>query len=243
MKVCPHCSTQNDDASRFCEKCGESLGGAASPAANDSLRGDELLNKAGDLLSAGAQRARKAAEGFQKAASEGAAKASQGTAKRKKLEFVDQGETAVATIGNSYLENYLLGGSTSKGVGILTQKRFYYMGKCFFGSGKNLGSNTKEGVVNIEDISYTEFSHVRHIGLLIPAILLTLAAIPLPNAVFFAALPFYIMYFIMRSSCFVIAFSGGSFVFNIHLYPIEDIQDFQRQLYLLKDKIREEQRA
>lgn len=42
--------------------------------------------------------------------------------------FIDQSETAVATIGSNYLQNFLSGGSVEKGVGILTQKRFYFKG-------------------------------------------------------------------------------------------------------------------
>jgi len=243
MKVCPKCSAENQDTAEVCEKCGEVLDGTVETVESDALSENDFLNKASGILSAGAKKAKEAAAGIQKAASEGAAKAPKGTEPRKNIAFVDQGETAVATIGSNYLQNYLIGGTASKGIGILTQKRFYYMGKSFAGSGKEMESSTKEGVVDIEDISSTELSHVRHIGFLLVATLLTIAAIPLPTAVLIAAIPFYVMYFVKRSSIFIIAFPGGAFAFNIHWYPIEDIRDFQRQLHLLKDKIKEEQRA
>ena len=66
--------------------------------------------------------------------------------------FVDQSETALATIGSNYLQNYLTFGKVDKGIGVLTEKRFYYKGKGFAGSGKHLFSATREGLVSIEDM-------------------------------------------------------------------------------------------
>lgn len=163
--------------------------------------------------------------------------------------FVDQSESIVSTIGSNYLQNFLTGGQVSKGVGILTQKRFYYKGRNFSGAGKDIKSATEEGVVSIEDITFTKFTHIRHTGFLLFAILLTVVALILAvsfpyNKTFFIAclviaLPFYIYYFVKRSSLFLIAFPGGGFAFDIRWYPIADIRDFQRQLHLLKDHRKE----
>ena len=159
--------------------------------------------------------------------------------------FVDQSESIVSTIGTNYLQNFLSGGAVEKGVGVLTQKRFYYKGKNFSGAGKDTKSATEEGIVSIEDITFTKFPHFRHTGFLAFAVLLTLVgmvlmmttAAPISFAILIAALPFYILYFVKRESMFLVAFPGGGFAFDIHWYPISDIQDFQRQLHLLKDYI------
>lgn len=165
--------------------------------------------------------------------------------------FVDQSETVVATIGSNYLQNYLSGGNVSKGVGVLTQKRFYYKGKNYAGIGRETKSTTQEGVVPLEDITFTMFTYVRHIGFLIFAIFQTLVAVVTPIAangrymveivMAFAlpAIPFYILYFVKRTSVFQICFPGGGFGFDIRYYPIADIRDFQRQLHLLKDHRKE----
>lgn len=159
--------------------------------------------------------------------------------------FVDQSESIVSTIGSNYLQNFLLGGDVSKGVGVLTQKRFYYKGKNFSGVGKSIKSATEEGVISIEDITFTKFTHLRHVGFLFFAVLLTLIAIAAMTfkssfaPLFLIALPFYILYFVKRESLFFLAFPGGGFAFNIRWYPIADIKDFQRQLHLLKDHIKE----
>lgn len=148
--------------------------------------------------------------------------------------FVDQSESIISTIGSNYLQNFLSGDRVKKGIGVLTQKRFYYKGKNFSGAGKNIKSAEEEGVVSIEDITFTKFTYVRYTGLLVAAIILTVFVISAP-----AAIVFYILYFTKRQSLFLISFPGGGFSFNIRWYPISDIRDFQRQLHLLKDHIKE----
>ena len=64
--------------------------------------------------------------------------------------------------------------------------------------------------------------------------------LPLFPIFFIAAVPFYILYFVKRESMFLVAFPGGGFAFDIRWYPISDIQDFQRQLHLLKDHSKED---
>ena len=88
--------------------------------------------------------------------------------------LVDQSESIVSTIGSNYLQNFLTGGTVSKGVGILTQKRFYYKGRNFSGSGKDMKVTTEEGVVSIEDITFSNFSHTRNIGALVGGLLLAI---------------------------------------------------------------------
>lgn len=165
--------------------------------------------------------------------------------------FVDQSESVTAIIGSSYLQNFLTGGGVGKGIGILTQKRFYYKGRNYSDSGKKAKQTTEEGVVSIEDISFTAFSHTRYIGRLIMGILFALIGIiistsDVPKSIDFlgplfllAALAFVVMYFVSRNTLFMVSFPGGSFAFDIRYYPIADIRDFQRQLHLLKDHIKE----
>jgi len=163
--------------------------------------------------------------------------------------LVDQGEQIVATIGSNYLQSYLSGGGVGKGIGVLTQKRFYYKGKNFSGKGKGMTSTTEEGVVSLEDITFTRFTFTRPIGLLVFAILLAVGGLVtviadsdllMVAAILWAAsLLFFVIYFVNRHTLFLISFPGGGFAFDVHYYPIADIRDFQRQLHLLKDHIKE----
>ena len=180
--------------------------------------------------------------------------------------FVDQSETALATIGSNYLQNYLTFGKVDKGIGVLTEKRFYYKGKGFSGSRKRLVSATQEGLVSIEDISETMFTHIRHIACMILGIAciiigllgyilhvthivetytsmgysLHLMSAISSGALFilFAGIVSLVLYFVTRKTLFTVSFAGGSFSFNVSYYPMADIQDFQRQLHLLKDHLK-----
>lgn len=177
--------------------------------------------------------------------------------------FVDQSETPVATIGSNYLQNFLSGGKVERGIGVLTQKRFYYKGQNFSGEGTAVKKTMEEGVVSIEDITFTKFTHTRNLGLALPLSIIGAALFVLTwflmlnvgrNDPFFAlgnmigysgialvlaSIPFYIIYFVKRQTLFQISFPGGSFGFDIRYYPIADIRDFQRQLHLMKDHIKE----
>ena len=284
MKQCPDGGAKHEDTAAFCKACGASLEEVQSEREAVSARAEELLNRAGGVLSAGARKARQAAaagaDQVQKAMEEAEKKTVEFRAKGvsaggwdaavevgarqprspgKEPErpaaskgFVDQSEEIMAAIGSNYLQNYLTGGEVSRSIGILTQKRFYYKGKNIVGTGRTMRSVTEEGVVSVEDITFTKFTHIRHTGFLLFGMLLTALAVVWflvlnqSNLVFPALLPsipFYILYFVKRSSLFLIAFPGGGFAFDVRWYPIADLRDFQRQLHLLKDHAREGEAA
>ena len=171
--------------------------------------------------------------------------------------LVDQSESIVSTIGSNYLQNFLSGGTVSKGVGILTQKRFYYKGRNFSGSGKDMKVTTEEGVVSIEDITFSNFSYTRNIGALVGGLLLAVigsfcvlwlagygggggVAAYGGLGMIGVAVFLLVKFFVSRKSLFIVSFPGGSFGFDIRYYPISDIRDFQRQLHLLKDHRKED---
>lgn len=227
MKNCPVCGTENKDADIFCKSCGASLDAPASGGWDNAVEAQSVQN-------AGKKSSRRDA-------------------------FVDQSEEIISTIGSNYLQNFLSGGKVERGIGILTQKRFYYKGKNYSGTGKDMKSATEEGVVSMDDITFSRFVYTRPTGLLIAALLsfLVAAAIGVLAIIFYhdewllyvipvpviPSLLFLIRYFTSRQTLFLVSFPGGSFGFNVKYYPIADIRDFQRQLHLLKDRLREENRA
>lgn len=166
--------------------------------------------------------------------------------------FVDPGETPIAVIGNSYLQNFLATGhKLKKGYGILTQRRFYYRGQNWGWVGRAATTDTETGVVSIEDITYTMFTHNRNIGALIFGIFLAVfgvvLGIPAMNnhdatgIVILSSglafgLAFILKYFMSRKALFLVSFPGGGFSFNINWYSTAEFQSFQRQLHLLKDQ-------
>lgn len=163
--------------------------------------------------------------------------------------LVDQDESMTAVIGANYLQNFLTGGTVEKSVGVLTQKRFYYKGQNLGGTGKAMKHTTEEGVVSIADITFTMFRHTEDFGSLAVGIILALVGLCgmfmgavgaiVGSAAIVAAVPFFIVYFTTRQTLFQVSFPGGSFGFDIRYYPIADIRDFQRQLHLMKDHLKE----
>jgi len=217
MKQCPKCSSIVDDDANFCNSCGGNLADVQVHQPSQEMGNtatEAQYNKQGNQV------------------------------------FVDSEEQTIACIGSNYLQNFLTGGQISNGIGVLTQKRFYYNGKNYAGDIKQLKSTTEEGVVSIEDITFTSFMHSRKPGYLITAIFILLCTLIFAyinrydmESIFTlglsAAAIFFILYFCIRSTLFTVSFPGGSFGFDISAYPISEIRDFQRQLHLLKDNLKE----
>lgn len=175
--------------------------------------------------------------------------------------FVDPDETVQASIGSGYLQSFLASGRVSKGIGVLTQKRFYFKGKTFgLQRGSGLFSLSEEGVVSLEDITFTRFVHARPLFLIVLGVLVLLADLvytfifntyfttygPIPEQVIYTiilpgvvlALIFFLLYFLLRKHRFQVCFPGGCFTFNARWYPDEEIRTFQRTLQQLKQQNR-----
>lgn len=257
MKECPKCSTKNPNDSAFCKGCGASLEGVEIAQDPTSV----FLNRAGNLLSDGARKAKEAAaigaQKAQKAVQDGAEKMREqqnekkATAQPQKSMLIDPGETVIASIGNSYLQNMVGSRSVKSGFALLTEKRVYYSGQAFSGNGRG-GMITEECIIPVENITRTRFIYNQGIvrfmiglGLAIYGGLMALFQFAngpedIPTLVGLGMLLvgacLIISYFLNRSTVFEISFPGGGFTFNLKWYPIEDMREFQRQLHLVKDK-------
>lgn len=300
MKFCTNCGNENPDTSGFCKSCGAQLQATTNNQNTQTSQANpnqpnptnEILNKTGDFLRTGGERAREVAttgaKMAQQLASDGATMvqekqqqrqqqreadaqymqdmqnnsgnnnynrnnhnnnySSRGSGEKHSM-FISPTEVTVASIGSGFLQNVLTSGGVSKGSGILTQNRFYYKGTNFQAIGKSLKNSKEEGVVSLEDITFTRFVYTHNIGALIFAVMIFLlgsifAIGEEESSYFFAALfPaifFAMSYFISRKNLFLVAFPGGGFAFNATWYPVSEIREFQRQLHLLKDQLKYE---
>lgn len=171
-------------------------------------------------------------------------------AAKEKGMLVSPDETIMATIGSNYMQNIIGGQKMKHGYALLTDRRLYYCGKQFSGVGKRTVSSSENCIVSVEDISLTRFIHQRLPGFLLlgfAAFLLGLILFSGQTAfasglfftieatIFTVAIIFMIKYFISRTTLFEISYPGGKFVFDVKWYPLTDMQDFQRQLHLVKD--------
>ncbi len=212
---------------------------------------DEGLDKAKDAINAGAEKIK---------AYQAQQEAQQREVLKDSRKFVDQSETAVATLGNSYLQNFLLGKKVKRGAAIVTQKRLYYFGNGYQGKGRHTVSCQEENVIPLESISQTRFVHLRPVGFILFGIICLVMGIcsfiqllnwlwwnigfgrythEIGLVLFAAGLFFIIKGFLNRGTTFEIYFPGGKYLFPVKYYPIADMRDFQRQLHLMKDHIKE----
>ncbi len=208
---------------------------------------DEGLDKAKDAINAGTEKVK---------AYQAQQEAQQREILKDSAKFVDQSETAVATLGNSYLQNFLLGKKVKRGAAIVTQKRLYYFGKGYLGKGRHTVSCQEENVIPLESISQTRFTHRWPIGSTILGIVCLVVGLILfgltmvlpgsltdlvgyPSLVLMpAGLLFTVIGFLSRGTTFEISFPGGKYLFPVKYYPIADMRDFQRQLHLMRDNLK-----
>ena len=164
--------------------------------------------------------------------------------------FVDEDEKQVAVLGGNYLQNMLRGGGLSKGFGVLTDKRYYFKGKCYTKQAGHFVNTDEEWCVDVKDITATGFAYKRRIGLLLLAIAcLVIGVYCLASEVeaklFFVALLlggvlFLIEYFISKRGMYIVAFAGGSIGLDVSSYGgTKAVKAFDRKIRKVKDKVTE----
>lgn len=175
--------------------------------------------------------------------------------------FVEPTERYVASIGNGYIVNFLADRTLSKGFAVVSDKRVYFKGKCYFKEDGKLKSTVEERMVDLKDVTGTGYTMVNPLYLLI--IGLVTMGIALVNLVyyssaaetmsdrtetvtgilFFACAPISVvaltMYILKRMNLFEISFAGGKIAFNTNMYDKSEMDDFQKQLRRAKDHIME----
>lgn len=158
---CTNCGKEMPDGAMRCPNCG-------NVTDNQEINFSDVTNYAGQQMNkavAGAKAQFNASrEAYQK---------EQDEQKVKDLSqiIIDPQEQKIAVMGSSYLESMLHGGGLSKGFGILTDKRFYFKGKCFT---KAFGRRVKvdqEYTVDLENVTASGFVYVQRYCLLVLAVL------------------------------------------------------------------------
>lgn len=160
--------------------------------------------------------------------------------------FVDSNEKQVAVLGSGYLKSMLYGGGLSKGFGILTDKRYYFKGKCYSRRGKHFVKTDEEWTVDVKDITASGFIYNRKISWLIAAVFCILTGLLLSlmfgddgicliiGAV--AGLVFLVVYALSKRGMYLVTFAGGSVALRISKYGgTKEVKKFDKQLRRTKD--------
>ena len=169
--------------------------------------------------------------------------------------FADPGERLVGVLGREYLESYLEGNGLKRGFIAVSDRRVYQKGRSYVvRSGRTRSLRTKGStVVDLADITGTRIiSAADMIRLVLSALLFVCAVGMLLFAIFAggAELFYYISgglallsllslmgHLISRRSLVTIMFGSGGISFDRKWFAKEEFYEFQRQLYLAKDRL------
>ena len=154
-------------------------------------------------------------------------------------------EKIVSILGNDYLQNYLSGGSVSRGFSVVTDKRVYFRGKVFEAIGNKLRKTKVSVAVNVRDITGVCVTYISPIHFIISGAVCFLLGIILGVALagilfgigFIASVINFLLYFFKRQTMLKIQYAGGAIGFNIKWFPEAESLSYQKMLFLAKDRI------
>lgn len=171
--------------------------------------------------------------------------------------FMSPNEKLVAVLGNSYLENFFHSGTVGKGFAVASDKRVYFQGKKFYlGEDGEIEVSYNSRVVDLRDVTGTGFDSFADNGWLYLGVVISVISVIFSRLVFldskgmffslvifialallslFAAYSFY-KYYKSRHSLIVIQYAGGEIGYELKWFGNQEIELFQKQLRLAKDK-------
>ena len=234
----------------FCTNCGKEIPDGATKCPNCGKGSDSREINFSDVTNYAGQQMNKAVADAkaQFNASREAYQKEQDEQKIKDLSqiIIDPQEQKIAVMGSSYLESMLHGGGLSKGFGILTDKRFYFKGKCFI---KALGRRVfvdEEYTVDLENINASGFVYIKRIWLIIFSFISLIVGFvglategeeELMLICIGAFLVLLIVYFLTKRVYYEVHFEGGMISVNVSKYGgIKEVRAFNKKLRLAKDK-------
>lgn len=77
--------------------------------------------------------------------------------------FIDSSEKQIATLGSGYLQNFISTGAVANGFCVVSDKRVYFRGKCYYKSGTYYRQTKEERTVDLKDITGTGFTSTKNI--------------------------------------------------------------------------------
>ena len=205
IKFCPSCGFELGDGSKFCMRCGSQV-----PDGNEATVPQAAQNPSSYTSSTGA------------------------------IGFVSAGEGRSFSLKNGRLMNVISGEGFVKEDAVLTDKRLYYSA-----SSGIINKNLHEEIVNIEDITGTKIADYKPYACFIFAFIFFFAGVVLastravPSGVtassFISAFSFVVAFFIAKKSYLRIEYAGGYIGFSVKKYGMQNVREFQRQIYIAKE--------
>lgn len=240
---CSQCGKELADGVTKCPNCGKEIG------SNSSINFSDITNYAGQQMNkavAGAKAQVDAGrEAYKKEQEE------KGIKNVSEL-IVDSQKQQIAVMGSSYLDSLLHGGVLRKGFGILTDKRFYFKGKCFT---KTFGRHAKidqEYTVDLDNITASGFVYIQRYWLIVLAIVASIICVisfalsdpysyisyeSISMCALLVLVAAVVLYFLTRKVYYEVHFEGGMISVDVSKYGgIKEVRAFNKALCLEKDK-------
>lgn len=174
--------------------------------------------------------------------------------------FVEQTEKVLAVLGGGYLKNMLTGAGVKNGISVVSDKRVYFKGTCYYTQKNRWKKSQEERIVDLKDVTATGMVHSKDWGvlLLLPVIVVISAlifAISIKSTGYFGSLIGVVLIGLLicvfigviaycifsRMVLFEISFAGGKIGFNTAWYAAQEVEEFQKQLRQAKDRAIREQ--
>lgn len=176
--------------------------------------------------------------------------------KFKKL-FYSPKEKYVCSLGNSFLQNFLSGNTSSRGFSVISDKRVYFKGNAFQMDGRGFREKTVTSSVDLKDVTGTETRTNDPVGIKVLAIIMMILGVILMiigflneetggivAAIGLGALIFSVIlvciYNSKKMSVLTIMFGGGGIAFPLNWFPRQEIDNYQKMLRIAKDQAVEE---
>jgi len=253
---CKFCGAENEDGSLFCAACGKNL--ETSDASNSS----DLKSTAGTFINSAGSFAQNLEDSVQRRMNKNEIEAEaelsrydvNSNSPELKDIFVDPEETMVAKLGNGFLANILIWKSVRKCSAILSDKRVYFKGRIYQVVNGKVNKTTCMQTVDVEDVTGTGFlfsNYPKWLAILefILAILTVVGFgvdVSLDTGGIFL-IPFAglivngivlaFKYILSKRTLFFVEYAGGKIMFDAALIGIADVNDFQKQIRRVKDKV------
>ena len=173
--------------------------------------------------------------------------------------FCSPDERQIATIGTSYIANFLSGGGAKQAGATLTNRRIYFSGKVFsFNDNGHLSSVKQRKIVNVRDVTgvgYIQYNPIQYLvwgfavlifGIMVFALTGTSTWQgwePSPLGIgglvtgMQVSICLIVLFFLYRKTLLSIEYAGGNIAFDARWLQSNEEDTFIRNIHLAKDKL------
>lgn len=159
--------------------------------------------------------------------------------------FMSPKEKMVAVLGNSYFANFLQNHSMEKGFVVVSNKRVYFEGeKYYLDADNNIEKAYNSRIVDLKDVigtGFDSFEDRSSLHFAIAQCILAVVLFPLFLIFLLIAIYEFYCYFKSKHTFIVIQYAGGEIGYEVKWFNNQEIDLFQKDLRLAKDKVLEKE--